>query len=117
MSGVDRGPASRLHCSASAQVATDENDERRAGGQNEAGQGTVGGLLALAKPVGTLLAAHGRDHGARIRAAFLEVEDQRECFVYGSELIGVETPGGPPQALGVDNRGLLDEDAGLGVVQ
>jgi hypothetical protein len=47
----------------------------------------------------------------------LETEDQCECFVYGSELIGVETPGGSPQALRVDNRGLLDQDAGLGVVQ
>jgi hypothetical protein len=46
-----------------------------------------------------------------------ETHHQIESIVHGSQLIGFEAPGGPPQALWVDNRRLLDEDPGLGVIQ
>jgi len=45
-----------------------------------------------------------------------KAEDQRESLVYSLELARVEAPGGAAQALWVDERGLLDEDPGLGVV-
>ncbi len=46
-----------------------------------------------------------------------ETEDKRECFIDGPQLVGIETPGGSPQALGIDDRGLLDKDPGFGVIQ
>jgi len=46
-----------------------------------------------------------------------KAEDQRESLVYSLELARVEAPGGAAQALWVDERGLLDEDPGLGVVK
>lgn len=53
----------------------------------------------------------------RFRNGFLEPEDQRERFVYGSQLVGIEAPGGLSQALRIDNRGLLDQHSGLSLLQ
>jgi len=47
----------------------------------------------------------------------LEPEDQRQRFVDGLQLCCVEAPGGPPEALRVDDRGLLDQDLRLSVVE
>lgn len=46
-----------------------------------------------------------------------ETKDQRERFVYGSQLTGVEATGGTPEALWIDHGGLLNEDASLDPVK
>jgi hypothetical protein len=46
-----------------------------------------------------------------------EAEDQGKGIVYRSELIGIETPRGPPKSLWIYHGGLLDEDSGLGPVE
>ena len=46
-----------------------------------------------------------------------EAEDQGKGTVYRSELIGIETPGGPPESLWIHHRSLLNEDSGLGSVE
>jgi hypothetical protein len=46
-----------------------------------------------------------------------ETQDQSKSIVYGSKLVGVETSGGTPEALWIDDGGLLDEDSGLGPVE
>lgn len=40
-----------------------------------------------------------------------EPQNQSESVVDRAELVGLEPPGGAPEALWVDNRGLLDKHA------
>jgi hypothetical protein len=39
-----------------------------------------------------------------------EAQDRAKCLVHGPKLSGVESPGGAPEALGINDGGLLDED-------
>jgi hypothetical protein len=46
-----------------------------------------------------------------------ETQDQGKGIVHGSKLVSVEAAGGTPEALGIDDGGLLDKDARLGSVK
>ncbi len=80
-------------------------------------EGVVADNAAL---LGVLDDIGSRRTGCRNDASVLgwsEAEDQGKGIVYRSELIGIETPRGPPKSLWIYHRSLLDEDSGLGPVE
>jgi hypothetical protein len=44
-------------------------------------------------------------------------QDQSKSFVHSPKLIGIEAAGGVSEPLWVHDRGLLDEDSGLGPLE